>query len=67
MEESYIESNLSKNQFIRNKNNPFMPRNGNPIADVDLNDNQLKLIFLDTQWLIIQKNENERSKVYSQA
>ena len=65
MEESYIESNLSKNQFIRNKNTPFMPMNGNPIADVDLNDNQLKLIFLDTQWLIIQKNDNERSKVYS--
>ena len=66
MEESYIENNLSKNQFIRNKNNPFMPKNGNPIADVDLNNDQLKLIFLDTQWLIVQKNENEKSKVYSQ-
>lgn len=65
MEESFIESSLSKNQFIRNKNNPFMPMNGNPIADVDLNDNQLKLIFLDTQWLIIQKNDNEKSKVYA--
>jgi hypothetical protein len=65
MEESFIERNLSKNQSIRNKNNPFMPMNGNPIADVDLNDDQLKLIFLDTQWLIIQKKENEKSKVYS--
>ena len=66
MNESFIESKLSKNQFIRNKANPFMPRNGNPIAAVDLNDNQLKLIFLDTQWLLIQKNENEKEKVYSQ-
>lgn len=42
-----------------------MPMNGYPIDEVDLNSNQLKLIFMDTQWLIIQKNENEKTKVYS--
>jgi hypothetical protein len=64
MEESFIETNMSENQSIRNNKNPFMPRNGNPITAIDLNNGQLKLIFIDTQWLIIQKNKAERNKVY---
>jgi hypothetical protein len=63
-EQTFIETNLNQNQFIRNKDNPFMPKNGNPVAHIDLNDDELKLIFIDTHWLIIQKNEDEKSKAY---
>jgi hypothetical protein len=66
MNQSFIESKLSTNKMILNKDDPFMPKDGNPIASVDLNDNKLKLIFLDTQWLLIQTNETEKENVYSQ-
>lgn len=65
-EESFINGRLAENQYLQNKFNAFMPAKGNAIAAVALNDNQLKLIFLDTQWLIIQKNEDERAEVYEQ-
>lgn len=64
-EQTFIETHLNKNQFIRNKENPFLPKDGNPVADVDLKDGELKLIFIDTHWLIIQKNEDEKAKAYS--
>ncbi|MBK5277537.1 MAG: metallophosphoesterase [Bacteroidia bacterium] len=65
-EEVFINSYLSRNQYIKNNSTAFIPKDGNPIGAMELNNDQLKLIFLDTQWLIIQKNEQEKVRVYAQ-
>lgn len=66
MEESFIESNLRNNSFIKNNQSTFLPKDGEPVAAVDLDEDRLKLIFIDSQWMIIQKHEQELSKAYAQ-
>lgn len=66
LEESFIEKNMVQNQLLTNRMNTFLPKNGNPIAAEDLSNNRLKLIFLDTNWLILQQHAAERSKVFAQ-
>ncbi|MEO6168979.1 MAG: metallophosphoesterase [Chitinophagales bacterium] len=66
LEESFIEQHLSQNPFIINKANTFLPDGGNLVAAVDLNNNQLKLIFLDTNWLILLQRDEALSKAFAQ-
>ena len=65
-EQLFIEDQLRSNSFINNNDKTFLPRNGNPIDAVDLNNSKLKLIFLDTHWLIMQKKAKKRQLVYEQ-
>jgi len=54
MEESFIEANLALNQSIANNRRVFLPKNAKPGPDfVDLNDNRLRIIFIDSYRLII--------------
>jgi hypothetical protein len=54
MEESFIEANLAKNKTIANPDATFFPKNGNPgPATAELNRGKVKIIFIDTDWLIL--------------
>ena len=54
MEESFIEANLAANKTIANPGNTFLPREGSPGPEfIDLNDDSLRIIFIDTYRLII--------------
>ena len=64
MEERFIDRNLENNRNIKNNTSAFLPEKGDPITAVDLNGKCLKLIILDTQWLLSNKNDDERSLVY---
>jgi len=61
MEESFIETNLKKNQTIANPGNVFKPKNGHYGPDfVELNHHKIRLVFIDTYRIIqtgIKKNK----------
>ncbi len=65
-EEAFIEKQLGASQSIKNNYNTFLPDSGNPVAAVELNDGRLKLIIIDTEWLIVCKNKIERLNGYAQ-
>jgi hypothetical protein len=53
MEESFIKKNLKENTSISNPGNVFLPRNGDyGPAYVDLNNQTIRLIFIDTYRII---------------
>lgn len=54
LEENFIEQNLALNTTIQNPGNTFMPKNGTPGPEaVDLNNGKIKVIAIDTYWLIM--------------
>lgn len=54
MEQSFIEANLAQNKSIANPGQTFLPRDGEPgPVWVDLNNNSIRIIFLDSYRLII--------------
>ncbi len=54
MEESFIEKNLAVNKSIQNNNQVFLPQHGSPgPAVVELNENKICVIFIDTDWLLL--------------
>ena len=54
MEESFIEANLSKNPSIANPQETFLPNNGSPgPASVELDNKKVRIVFIDTYWLIL--------------
>jgi hypothetical protein len=57
MEEDYIETNLKKNTTLQNSDYPFMPQDGAGIASADVNDHRLRLIFIDSQWLLLHQEK----------
>jgi hypothetical protein len=53
MEESYIEENLKQNTTIANRENVFLPKNGNYGPEyVELNEHTIRLVFIDTYRII---------------
>lgn len=54
LEENFIEQNLTLNTTIQNPGNTFIPKNGTPGPDaVELNHGKIKVISIDTYWLIM--------------
>ena len=54
LEENFIEQNLALNPTIQNPGNTFIPKNGTPGPDaVELNNGKIKVISIDTYWLIL--------------
>jgi len=54
MEESFIETKLSKNPTIANPNETFFPKDGSPgPASVELDNKKVRIVFIDTYWLIL--------------
>jgi UDP-2,3-diacylglucosamine pyrophosphatase LpxH len=55
LEEDFIEENLKQNKNILNPDSTcFLPSDGNPgPVSVELNDNKVRVVFLDTYWLIL--------------
>jgi len=54
MEEDFIEKNLEQNKSIANPDRTFLPKNSSPGPEsVELNNNTIRLIFIDTYRLII--------------
>jgi len=54
MEESFIESNLGKNTTIANPGGTFFPKDGSPgPASVELDNKKVRIVFIDTYWLIL--------------
>ena len=63
MEESFIEAKLSKNNTIANPHETFLPKDGSPgPSSVELNNKKVRIVFIDTYWLILlgfKKNPSE--------
>lgn len=54
MEEGFIEANLKENSTIANPDATFFPKDGGPGPAVQLIDGgKVKLVFIDTDWLIL--------------
>ena len=54
MEESFIEQNLALNKSISNTKNVFLPQHGSPGPSVvEMNDNKICVVFMDTDWLLL--------------
>ncbi len=54
MEESFIETNLGKNTTLANPTQTFLPKNGSPgPVSVELDNNKVRIVFIDTYWLIL--------------
>lgn len=63
MEESFIETTLSKNSTIKNPDSTFLPRNGTPgPVSVELNNKKVRIIFIDSYWLILLAYKNNPSE-----
>jgi len=64
LEENFVEQNLAKNASIQNPGNTYLPKNGNPGPEpVVLNNGKIRVIAIDTYWLIIsQFKRNRREK-----
>jgi hypothetical protein len=68
MEESFIEDNLLKNPTIANPDQVFLPKDGSPgPATVELNNKKVRIIFIDTYWLILLgfKNNPQQNLIYA--
>ncbi len=64
MEESFIEKNLAKNTSIQNPDNTYIPKNGTPgPACVELDKGKIKVISIDSYWLILAGFKRNASKV----
>lgn len=54
MEENFIETNLGKNTTITNPAQTFLPKDGSPgPASVELDNKKVRVVFIDTYWLIL--------------
>lgn len=54
MEEGFIEANLKKNPTIANSGATFFPKDGSPgPATAELDGGKVKIVFIDTDWLIL--------------
>ncbi|HLG33299.1 MAG TPA: hypothetical protein VI757_00340 [Bacteroidia bacterium] len=55
LEEDFIEENLTQNKNILNPDSTsFLPSDGSPgPASVELNDKKVRVVFIDTYWLIL--------------
>jgi predicted phosphodiesterase len=67
IEENFIEAILHNNQTLANPDATFFPKNGSPgPATADLNGGNLKIVFIDTNWLILlgfKKNPKENMQL----
>ncbi len=63
LEENFIEQNLAKNTSIQNPGNTYIPKNGTPGPEaVDLDNGKIRVISIDTYWLIISQFKQNRRK-----
>ncbi|MEY4876478.1 MAG: hypothetical protein RL708_1627 [Bacteroidota bacterium] len=73
MEESFIEQNLALNKSISNSKNVFLPQHGSPGPSVvELNENKICVVFIDTDWLLLldekqtPKTNQQQAKIFYQ-
>jgi hypothetical protein len=61
LEENFVEQNLAKNTSIQNPTNTYIPKNGTPGPEsVDLNNGKIRVISIDTHWLIVMHFKRNR-------